>query len=111
MGVSQLRIRSTPARRLRLKPSFPAVQERAVSSTIIPFDGLLVIVGGGAVDHDLLRDLYVSGGHLVGADGGADEIVAAGLTPEVIIGDFDSLKNVDGWLGRTRLLLIPEQET
>ena len=87
------------------------MQERADPPTIINFEGLLVIVGGGAVDHDLLRDLYLSGGHLVGADGGADEIVAAGLTPEAIIGDFDSLNNVDSWLGRTRLLRIPEQET
>jgi thiamine pyrophosphokinase len=71
----------------------------------------LVIVGGGTVDQDLLRDLYLTGGHLVGADGGADQIVAAGLKPEAIIGDFDSLANVDEWLGRTRLVRIPEQET
>jgi thiamine pyrophosphokinase len=71
----------------------------------------MVIVGGGAVDHDVLRDLYLSGAHLIGADGGADEIVAAGLTPEAIIGDFDSLANPDGWLGRTRLIRLPEQET
>jgi len=87
------------------------VQERAASPSVIKFDGLLVIVGGGVVDRDLLRDLYASGGHLVGADGGADEIVGAGLVPEAIIGDFDSLKNPDGWLGRTRLLRISEQET
>ena len=86
------------------------MQERAASSVIV-FEGLLVIVGGGAVDAELLRDLYLSGGHLVGADGGADQIVAAQLMPEVIIGDFDSLQNVDGWLGRTRLMRIPEQDT
>ncbi|MBN9344754.1 MAG: thiamine diphosphokinase [Devosia sp.] len=78
---------------------------------MISYEGLLVIVGGGTVDHDLLRDLYLTGAHLVGADGGADQIVAAGLKPEAIIGDFDSLSNVDEWLGRTRLLRIPEQET
>jgi thiamine pyrophosphokinase len=78
---------------------------------VIPYEGLLVIVGGGTVDLDLLRDLYLSGAHLVGADGGADQIVAAGLKPEAIIGDFDSLNNIDEWLGRTRLLRIPEQDT
>ncbi|MEO6013176.1 MAG: thiamine diphosphokinase [Devosia sp.] len=87
------------------------MQERVVPPNILSFEGLLVIVGGGAVDLDLLRDLYLTGGHLVGADGGADQIVAAGLQPEAIIGDFDSLANVDGWLGRTRLMRIPEQET
>jgi thiamine pyrophosphokinase len=85
------------------------VQERA--QPILPFDGLLVIVGGGTVDHELLRNLYVSGARLVGADGGADEIVRAGLAPEAIIGDFDSLSNPDGWLGRTQLLRIAEQDT
>jgi len=87
------------------------VQERASPPQVISYEGLLVIVGGGTVDHDLLRDLYLTGAHLVGADGGADQIVAAGLKPEAIIGDFDSLSNVDEWLGRTRLLRIPEQET
>ncbi len=87
------------------------MQERASPPTILTFDGLLVIVGGGAVDPDLMRDLYLAGAHLVGADGGADAIVAAGLKPEAIIGDFDSLENPDGWLGRTRLIRVPEQET
>ena len=87
------------------------MQERAPLPQIISYEGLLVIVGGGTVDLDLLRDLYLSGAHLVGADGGADQIVAAGLKPEAIIGDFDSLDNVDEWLGRTRLLRIAEQET
>jgi thiamine pyrophosphokinase len=87
------------------------VQERVQTPQTISYEGLLVIVGGGTVDLDLLRDLYLSGAHLVGADGGADQIVAAGLKPEAIIGDFDSLKNVDEWLGRTRLMRIAEQET
>jgi thiamine pyrophosphokinase len=87
------------------------VQERSAPPAILEFDALLVIVGGGGVDRDLLRDLHASGGHLVGADGGADEIVAAGLMPEAIIGDFDSLRNAEAWLGRTRLVRIAEQET
>lgn len=87
------------------------MQERATPPTILTFDGLLVIVGGGTVDHELMRDLYLAGAHLVGADGGADEIVAAGLKPEAIIGDFDSLQAPDTWLGRTKLLRVPEQET
>jgi thiamine pyrophosphokinase len=87
------------------------VQERVTPPQVLAFEGLLVIVGGGRVDHDLMRDLYLAGAHLVGADGGADEIVAAGLKPEAIIGDFDSLKSPDTWLGRTKLIRVPEQET
>lgn len=89
-------------------------QERAFVPPIDPdlvFDGLLVIVGGGLVDPEVLQELYLGGGRLVGADGGADVIVAAGLKPEAIIGDFDSLQNPLAWLGKTRLLQISEQQT
>ncbi len=89
------------------------MQERSVHTSVetIDFDGLLVIVGGGTVDLDLLRELYLHGAHLVGADSGADTIVAAGLKPEAIIGDFDSIKDVHLWLGKTRLMQIGEQLT
>jgi len=75
------------------------------------FEGLLVIVGGGTVDFQLIRDLKAAGAHLVGADGGADQIVTAGEVPEAIIGDFDSLASPDRWIGRTQLLRIEEQDT
>lgn len=87
------------------------MQARTPQTSVVVFDDLLVIVGGGTVDLDLLRDLYASGARLVGADGGADQIVAAGLRPELIVGDFDSLKDPNGWLGKTRLMQIAEQET
>lgn len=87
------------------------MQARAPQTSVAVFDDLMVLVGGGTVDFDLLRELYASGGHLVGADGGADQIVEAGLKPELIIGDFDSLKNPHSWLGKTRLMQIGEQET
>lgn len=87
------------------------MQGRDPQIAVAEFNDLLVIVGGGHVDRDLLRELYASGGHLVGADGGADTIVAAGLRPEAIIGDFDSLGDPLGWLGKTRLMQIAEQET
>lgn len=74
------------------------------------FDGLLIIVGGGTVDPEVLQALAAAGGHLVGADGGADSILAAGLMPEMIIGDFDSVSASD-WPESTRLLRIAEQET
>jgi thiamine pyrophosphokinase len=55
--------------------------------------------------------LAAEGAHLVGADGGADAVRAAGLVPEAIIGDFDSLADPAGWDARTRLVRIAEQET
>jgi thiamine pyrophosphokinase len=78
---------------------------------MLSFDGVLVIVGGGALDPGLLRQLAADGAHLVGADGGGDAIRAAGLVPEAIVGDFDSLADPAGWDARTRLIRVPEQET
>ncbi|HVW91890.1 MAG TPA: thiamine diphosphokinase [Devosia sp.] len=75
------------------------------------FDGVLVIVGGGTVDAGLLRELAAKGAHLVGADGGGDAIHAAGLVPEAIIGDLDSLADPQGWGPETRVIRIAEQET
>jgi thiamine pyrophosphokinase len=87
------------------------VQDRAQQTQVAEFDDPIVIVGGGTVDGELLRELYASGCRLIGADGGADVIVEAGLRPEVIVGDFDSLREPLSWLGKTRLIQLPEQET
>lgn len=87
------------------------MQGPAPQTAIIEFNGLLVIVGGGSVNLGVLHELNDSGGRLVGADGGADVIADAGLKPEAIIGDFDSLRDRTAWLGRTRLVHIAEQET
>lgn len=87
------------------------MQVQSLETSVATFEDVLVIVGGGAVDADLLRELYASGGRIVGADGGADQVAAAGLRPEIIIGDFDSLRDPLKWLGKTRLMQISEQET
>ena len=78
---------------------------------IISFDGPIAIVGGGDVDPVLLRELASCGVALVGADGGGDAIGAAGLVPELIVGDLDSLGDRAGWAARTRVIHIPEQIT
>lgn len=78
---------------------------------VLEFDGVLVIVGGGDADAALLRELAASGAHLVGADGGGDVIAAAGLVPEAIIGDLDSIDDPAGWEARTRVLRVSEQDT
>lgn len=74
-------------------------------------NGPLAIVGGGAVDPALLLELAGRGVTLVGADGGADAIGAAGLVPAAIVGDLDSLEDRAGWEQRTRVIHIPEQIT
>ena len=78
---------------------------------MVVFHGPMAIVGGGAVDPDLLGELAARGVALVGADGGADAIGAAGLVPAAIIGDLDSLSDRAAWESRTRVIHIPEQIT
>jgi thiamine pyrophosphokinase len=77
----------------------------------LDYDDVLVIVGGGEVDLDLLGSLQAVGAHLVAADGGAEAIAAAGFDPEAIIGDFDSVGDPFAWLGRSRLIKLTEQDT
>jgi thiamine pyrophosphokinase len=84
---------------------------RPADAPRIVFDGPMAIVGGGAVDPDMLAELSARGVALVGADGGADTIGAAGLLPVAIIGDLDSLADRTAWEERTRVIHIPEQVT
>jgi thiamine pyrophosphokinase len=87
------------------------VQDPIERGARLAFSGLLAVVGGGALDDGLLRELAAGGAALVGADGGGDAIRAAGLVPDAIIGDFDSLLDPESWGPETRLLHITEQLT
>ena len=115
MGNSQLRNPGAPQRDVGEPNESPRQVQDLIDDGIPPapiaFDGVLVIVGGGALDVHLLHQLAAAGAHLVGADGGGDAIAAAGLVPEAIIGDFDSLVDPAQWDARTRLLKVSEQET
>lgn len=104
--------RDTPARRHETRESRAEMQDaRAPQKSVLQFSGLLVVVGGGLLDLDLLHRLSARGADLVGADGGGDVIAEAGLVPRAIIGDFDSLADPHGWTEETTLLRIEEQET
>ncbi|HEY4201844.1 MAG TPA: thiamine diphosphokinase [Devosiaceae bacterium] len=83
----------------------------AKAAPLLVYDDLLVIVGGGSLDAGLLRRLAAQGAHLVGADGGGDAIAAAGLVPEAIIGDLDSLVDAASWGERTTVVRVKEQIT
>ncbi|MBI1218890.1 MAG: thiamine diphosphokinase [Rhodobacteraceae bacterium] len=79
---------------------------------IVQSNSGVTLVGGGQATPALLRAALRLAPRLVAADGGADRALAAGLMPEAVIGDFDSIS------ARARALLpaatlhpIAEQET
>ena len=63
------------------------------------------------LDAALLRALAETGALVVGADGGADAALKAGVVPELVIGDLDSLSDVAAWQDRSRVIGIKEQQT
>lgn len=79
--------------------------------SLLTTDGVLAIVGGGVLDPALLRELAGAGAMIVAADGGADLCDVAGIVPDAIIGDLDSLSDPAAWAQRTRVIRIPEQMT
>ena len=77
----------------------------------IATERMLVIVGGGSFDAALLRSFAEDGALVVGADGGADAALAAGVVPELVIGDLDSVADAEAWRSRSRVIAIAEQDT
>ena len=77
----------------------------------LQFDGPLLIVGGGEVEPDMLAALAARVVGLVGADRGGDIIMAAGLVPDAVIGDMDSVADRTGFPERTRIIALAEQQT
>src|SRR5690554_2958784 len=113
MGFSQPADQTdTPARRGDIIPVHRPVQEHSVSGELpLSFDGPIAVVGGGAVDAELLRSVAQRCAGLVGADRGADTIIAAGLVPDAVVGDMDSVANRDGFPAQTRIVELTEQQT
>ena len=83
-----------------------------MSDVIIDRDGPVLVVGGGATDPDLLTRDAARAAALVAADGGAAVCLAAGLTPDAVIGDMDSIPGpVRARIPAARVHEIAEQES
>jgi len=72
----------------------------------------IVLVGAGDVSADDIKVARRYGSKVVAADGGASHCVAAGIVPDAVIGDLDSLPGaVREVVPEDRIHRIPEQET
>lgn len=70
------------------------------------------LVGGGALNREMLEHALRHAHCLVAADGAADRLADMGLMPDAIIGDMDSISDPDAWRHRDcHFVHLPEQET
>ncbi len=74
--------------------------------------GPVTLIGGAEVDHDVLRMAVGLGEVVVAADGGAATALAYGITPQAVIGDFDSIPDeVRAALPQDVLHRVAEQDS
>lgn len=79
---------------------------------IVEYHEPVTLLGGGAADPGQLRFALARAPHLVAADGGANVALAEGLSPDVVIGDFDSIAaGTLAAIPAERHLRLSEQET
>ncbi len=77
----------------------------------IDFDSPVILVGAGDIDWKGFRHVHGLGYPVIAADSGADILREAGVQPDVIIGDMDSISDTRAWPHRTKIAKISEQET
>lgn len=80
---------------------------------ILTFDDGVTLVGGGPASAAMISEAMSLAPNLVAADGGAGHLAETGLIPLAIIGDLDSLTNVEAWRERLgdRLVHVTEQDS
>ncbi len=87
-------------------------RKRAVKqNNTIKYEKPLLLVGGGDVNWPVLLSLIDKGHPLVAADGGANALADYGVTPDMIIGDLDSIDLKTRQDNHAHLLEISEQQT
>jgi len=80
---------------------------------ILTFDKGVTLVGGGPVSAAMISEALALAPNLVAADGGANKLAGTGLIPQAIIGDLDSLTDVQAWRDRLGdgLIFVAEQDS
>ena len=83
----------------------------AMNAPIVESSGGVTLVGGGPVSRAEFRLALARAPRILAADGGADRVLAAGFTPDAVVGDFDSISDRARAALSGRLFPIAEQST
>lgn len=78
---------------------------------IVSSSGIVGLVGGARIERTDIAELLPLVTDVVAADGGADHLLAAGLTPSAVIGDMDSISDRARAAFAEQMYHIAEQET
>lgn len=78
---------------------------------LLSFDGPLLIVGGVQVESARIRALAQRCVGRIGADVGADVLLDAGIVPDAVVGDMDSVRDSGRFPEQTRIVRLSEQLT
>ncbi len=62
-----------------------------MSAEIVQASEIVTLIGPVEVSSEVLTESLSLGTHIFAVDGGADQALARGLRPEVVLGDFDSM--------------------
>ena len=82
-----------------------------MNEVIVQSTAAVTLAGGGRFSHKMLTIALSLAPRLVAADGGADRLLAFGVEPEAVVGDFDSISQAAQRRLAGRLFPIPEQAT
>ena len=71
----------------------------------------VLLVGGADLGPDDLNIFQSEVPTIVAVDGGADHLIAAGITPDAVVGDMDSISQAARELFKNKVLHVTEQDT
>jgi len=82
-----------------------------IDEPVRQYQSPVILLGGGELNRELFDDMTARGYPLIAADGGANVLTDDDPTPDLILGDLDSLENRAAWQAKTQVREIAEQDT